>query len=178
MLRLLLLRHAKSSWNEGGLADIDRPLSPRGWRDAGRMGTAMAADGLIPDRILCSPARRTRETLAAILPALGTGARVFIAEGLYEPAEDDYAPVIAREGHDAQTLLVIGHNPATQATAVALAGSGEEALRSAVAQKLPTAGLAVIRFETARSWRDIAPGSGRLVGFTTPGELSGEPGQD
>ncbi len=72
MSRLLLLRHAKSDWGEAGLQDFDRPLAPRGQRAAADMAKAISAAGMLPDRILCSPARRTRETLAALRPYLKT----------------------------------------------------------------------------------------------------------
>ena len=73
MKRLVLLRHFKSSWPEPGIPDCDRPLAPRGQRDAIAMAEAMVTHDLVPERILCSPARRTRETLAALEPGLGDG---------------------------------------------------------------------------------------------------------
>src|SRR5262249_2366564 len=122
MPRLLLLRHAKSSWDDHHLADIDRPLAPRGHRAARLIAEAIEARGLRPDRILCSPALRTRETLAALIAHLGDDdIEIEISQGLYEPPTGDYREVIADHGDSACTLLVIGHNPAIQATAVLLA---------------------------------------------------------
>ncbi len=89
MRRLLLLRHAKSAWDDPGMADRDRPLAPRGLRDAALMAAEIQRRGLHADRILCSPARRTRETLAALIPDIGDEARIAITAGLYEPPSGD-----------------------------------------------------------------------------------------
>lgn len=170
MLRLLLLRHAKSAWADPGLKDIDRPLAPRGRRAAGVMGQALAREEYHPDRILCSPARRTRETLAELLPHLGEAPAVAVIPALYEPA-GDYRDAIAEHGDGARRLLVIGHNPAIQATAVTLIGAGNRPLIAEIAAKFPTAALAAIDFD-ADSWNEIAPRKGRLAAFLTPRSLA------
>ncbi len=150
MPRLLLLRHAKSSWGDPGLADIERPLSARGRRSAAAVAKAIADRGLAPDRILCSPARRTRETLAALLPYLGGEGHVSIDPRLYEQGDGDYRGVIAASGGDAATLMVIGHNPAIQATALVLIGGGEPGLTADVAAKYATGGARGHRLRGAR----------------------------
>lgn len=170
MLRLLLLRHAKSSWSDPGTADIDRPLSPRGRKAAAAMAKAVAAGGLTPDRVLCSPARRTRETLAALLPELGDEGRIAIVDALYQPPGGDYLEIIREHGAGAGTLMVIGHNPAIQATAVRLIGGGEPGLAQEISAKYPTAGLAVIRFDVA-DWAAVAPRGGHIAAFITPRDL-------
>jgi phosphohistidine phosphatase len=175
MPRLLLLRHAKSSWGDPGLADIDRPLSPRGRRNAATMAKAIDAEGLVPDRILCSPARRTRETLAALLPYLGGEGRVSIDPKLYDSGPSDYLGAISRSGSDAGTLMVIGHNPAIHATAQLLTGDGEPGLADELAAKYPTGALAVIDFGQV-SWSRLDPHSGFLVAFLKPRDL--DPGDD
>ena len=169
MPRLLLLRHAKSAWPQG-VADIERPLLPRGQHAAERMGRAMAERGLLPDRILCSPALRTRETLAAILPHLTEENEIKIAAELYEPSGGDYREVVRGHGANADALLVIGHNPAIHATALALIGSGEATLTKTLAEKYPTAALAVIEFARG-PWSKLAPRSGRLAVFLRPRDL-------
>src|SRR5882672_1530951 len=98
MYRLLLLRHAKSSWGDRQLADIDRPLSSRGESAAALMAEAIVDRGLLPDRVLCSPALRTRETLAALKPRLPKTTSVEISPALYEPPSGDYRDAIANEG--------------------------------------------------------------------------------
>lgn len=169
MVRLLLLRHAKSDWGTGA-TDFDRPLAPRGERQAPVIGERMAEHGYIPTRILCSAARRARLTLSGVLPAIIGGmpdaGEIAFARELYDAGPADYLGVIAARGGGAPSLMLVGHNPATQATALKLAGGGDEGQRQAMAAKFPTAALAVIDFDTV-SWGDIAPGSGQLVDFLT-----------
>ena len=176
MSRLLLLRHAKSDWGTAGLRDIDRPLSSRGVRAAGDMASEIAAAGMVPDRVLCSPARRTRETLAAIRPHLRNEDEVIFVDGLYETGPRDYLGAIVNLGGDADTLMVIGHNPSIQGVALSLAGSGEPALLADVAAKYPTGGLAIITFD-ADDWTRVSPRKGRLVAYIKPRDLEA-PGSD
>ncbi|MCB1486828.1 MAG: histidine phosphatase family protein [Bauldia sp.] len=170
MSRLLLLRHAKSDWGTSTLTDFDRPLAPRGKRAAADVAKAIADDGMLPDRILCSPARRTRETLAALEPYLDDGDRVEFVDSLYESTPGEYLRVIAAKGDAAGTLMVIGHNPATHGAALALSGTGEPGLLSEIATKYPTGALAVIDFE-GTGWAAISPGEGHLKAFVQPREL-------
>jgi phosphohistidine phosphatase len=172
MPRLLLLRHAKSSWDDPRLADIERPLAPRGHRAAQLIAEAIEAQSFRPDRILCSPARRTRETLAALLSHLGDDdIEIEITHGLYEPHSGDYLEVIADHGDDARTLLIIGHNPAIHATAILLADGGDRTLVAEMTAKFPTAALAVLDFDTA-DWSEAKAHSGTLLAFLTPKRLA------
>lgn len=171
MRRLLLLRHAKSSWADPGLADSDRPLAPRGRRAAERMAALIAGRAdLVPDRILCSPARRTRETLAPLLSRLGNSGQVSINEELYEPAAGNYCETIASSGGLNDPLLVIGHNPAIHVTALALIDTANHRAGKQLAAKFPTGALAVIDFDAAE-WSAIRPKTGRLVEFVRPRDL-------
>lgn len=174
MLRLMLLRHAKSSWDEAGTADRDRPLSPRGRRAAALMAAEISNRSLLPDRILCSPARRTRETLAALVPHLADETRIAITGELYEPPSGDYLAVIGSRCADAKRLLVIGHNPAIQTTALALAAESDLNYPD-IAEKLPAGALVVIDFAAA-SWAAVQPGSGRIALFLRPRDLEKEGG--
>jgi phosphohistidine phosphatase len=135
------------------------------------MAEKIADPELLPDRILCSPARRTRETLAALLPLLGGEVDVAVAEDLYEPA-GDYRDAISGHRGAAERLLVIGHNPSIQATALALVGKRASADLTA---KFPTAALAVIDFD-AKGWASLKAGSGRLAAFIRPRDLEGGDG--
>jgi phosphohistidine phosphatase len=181
MRRLLLLRHAKSSWAEPGLSDRERRLSERGRRAAELIAAAIEARGLLPDRVLCSPAKRARETLAALTPRLGDRVEVAIVDALYEPAPPDYADVIAEHGDGARKLLVVGHNPAMQRTALVLMGPGEGKLQSEIAAKFPAGGLAVLDFKIG-SWAELRPNSGQPSAFITPRGLAraedGDLGED
>jgi phosphohistidine phosphatase len=172
MLRLLLLRHAKSAWDHPGLADIDRPLAPRGHRAAQLIAEAIEERGLRPDRVLCSPALRTRETLATLVSHLGDDdVDIEISPELYEPHAGDYCAIIADHGDDAKTLLVIGHNPAIQATAIILCGRANREIGAEMATKFPTAALAVIDFAEPR-WSRLRAGSGTPIAFMTPKGLA------
>lgn len=170
MLRLMLLRHAKSSWARGNLADIDRPLAPRGRRQAAEMAEAMAEAGLLPARIECSTALRARQTLARmleiLLPVMPEAAEIVLSGSLYGAA-GDYLPTLARRDDATSPLMLVGHNPAMQMTALALCGEGETDRRQALRAKFPTSALAVIDFD-AETWAGARPGSGRLADFLTP----------
>ena len=167
--QLLLLRHAKAVLGEG-LEDFDRPLAPRGEKAAEAMGRYMAENGLAPDLVLCSPARRTAQTweiAARELPPT----ELHLLEDLYDFGSGEaLLEVIRSRGDMAKRLLLVTHNPATQNLAVALAGSGDKALRRAMIEKYPTAGLTVLTF-SAGSWADTAEGQGHLDAFIRPREL-------
>ena len=181
MPRLLLLRHAKSSWGDPGLPDAERPLSPRGRRNAAAMAKTIDAEGLTPDKVLCSPARRTRETLAALLPYLGGEGRVTIEPKLYDSTPGDYLAAIGRAGGEARSLMLIGHNPTIQATARWLVDEGEPGLVADLTTKYPTGALAVIDLGQA-GWEQLQPGSGHLAAFIRPRDLdpadAGDDGDD
>lgn len=170
MLRLFLLRHAKSSWDNPRQSDFDRPLNERGRRAVPLVGRYMARENLFPDRILCSSAQRTRETLAGLLGYLKTQGDVSITDRLYHEAEDSYLPLIRSMAGTARTLLVIGHNPATQDTALEIVGQGDQSLRAAIDEKYPTAALSVITIDID-DWLMMNPGSGTLERFVRPRDL-------
>jgi phosphohistidine phosphatase len=132
----------------------------------------------VPDRVLCSPARRTRETLAALLPFLEGEGRVAIEPKLYDSTPGDYIAAIGRSGGEARTLMVIGHNPTIQATARWLAGDGEPGRLADLAAKYPTGALAVIDLGQT-GWTHLQPGSGHLAAFIKPRDLDpGDAGDD
>lgn len=170
MPRLMLLRHAKSAWDDPGLDDFDRPLNARGRRSAPLMGRHMAEHALLPDRVLCSTARRTRDTFAGLLPFLAQELEVRFTRDLYDAREEDYLDVIRAGGGSARSLLVIGHNPALQELALDLIAAGNPALVEEIGNAYPTAGLTIIDFAD-RSWEDLRPKTGRIVAFFRPREL-------
>ena len=168
-MQLLLLRHAKSSRDDPALADIDRPLAQRGVEAAAYMGAAMAAAGRTPARILCSPARRTRETLLGVLqqllPRMPEEANISLNPGLYTGTHQSYLNLVRAHGATAPLLLVIGHNPSIQEFAVEVIGSGD--LKQVVSTKFPTGALSVIDFAIER-WSDLQPGTGHITDFVEP----------
>lgn len=172
MPRLLLLRHAKSSWENAGQGDFDRPLNGRGRSTAPAMGEFMAARGLLPQRVVCSAAQRARETFALILPHLAADMEITVTRRLYEADGEGYLKAIRTAGGTAETLLLVGHNPAMEDVAAILAVAGEAMALAEMQSKFPTCGLAVIDFDGPR-WSDAGPGAGRLTGFHTPANLEG-----
>ncbi|MES0882641.1 SixA phosphatase family protein [Roseibium sp. SCP14] len=169
-MRLLLLRHAKSDWGDPSLADIDRPLNRRGKSAAVEMSRYMKTERLLPNRILCSTSQRTRETLAKLLPYLQQETQILLLSDLYRQSEDDYTDLIRKHGSRAQNLMIIGHNPATEETAFALAGTGNADAMNDLQVKYPTAALSVIDFDIS-DWSDLKPKTGHLERFVKPRDL-------
>lgn len=171
MLRLLLLRHLKSSWDDPATADFDRPLNARGRAAGPVLGSHMAEHGLLPSRILCSAALRARETLALLLPHLSGDIDVCLAAKLYQADAPGYLTAIRAYGGADPTVMLIGHNPSVEDLAQVLAPVGDAAGLAAMKSKYPTGGLAVFGFDLPQ-WRDIGPGAGRLIAFHTPKSLA------
>lgn len=122
MRTLLLMRHAKSGWEESGLRDHDRPLNARGLAAAARMGRLLVDRGLVPDAVLSSTATRARKTAELLAAAAGVAAaKVAVLEDLYLASPLGVLDAVARRGGDAATLLVVAHNPGLEELAGALA---------------------------------------------------------
>jgi phosphohistidine phosphatase len=170
MLTLSLLRHAKSSWKNPTLADRDRPLATRGETDAPLMGKAMAERGIDPDLVLCSSARRTRDTLALVLPELKVEPKVVYDDALYHATPAEMLDMLRQVAPGASRVMLVGHNPEIQSFALDLVGSGPKHYRDRLREKYPTAGLAVINFASGL-WSSVAVNSGTLTLFLTPREL-------
>jgi phosphohistidine phosphatase len=169
MKTLYLLRHAKSSWSTAAVDDYDRPLNPRGERAAGLIGTYMAQNAFLPDKILCSSAKRARQTIRLILEHLPTPPEVVFDDALYLAAPARLMARVRASDNALASLMLVGHNPGLEQLALGLTGRGR--LRETAARKFPTAGLAVLEFATG-DWRDIAIGEGALTDFVTPKELA------
>lgn len=169
MLTLSLFRHAKSSWDNPALEDFDRPLSPRGLKSAPLMAAFMREHSVYPDLVLCSPARRTRDTLALVSNAIRAPRTLYPAE-LYLSAPETILGYIRGVEQQVHYLMLVGHNPGLQSLAVNLIGSGDKEAFRALAAKFPTAGLAIITFD-ADAWRNIRSASGHLALFMTPKRL-------
>lgn len=167
MLTLSLLRHGKSSWNNPALPDQDRPLATRGVTDAPMMGRAMAARGIDPELVLCSSARRTRDTLALVLPELRVEPKVVYEDALYHPSPEGMLEMLRAIGPGVNRVLLVGHNPELHAFALDLVGSGPKHLRDRLREKYPTAGLAVITFASGL-WKSVTINSGELKLFLSP----------
>lgn len=170
MLTLSLLRHAKSSWNNPTLPDRDRPLATRGVTDAPLMGRAMTERGIEPDLVLCSSARRTRDTLALVLPELKVEPKVVYEDALYHASAAEMLEMMHGVQPGASRLMLVGHNPEIHALALDLVGSGPKHYRDRLKEKYPTAGLVVINFSSG-NWKGVTVNSGSLNLFLTPKDL-------
>jgi phosphohistidine phosphatase len=164
-----LLRHAKSSWKDPSLVDCDRPLAPRGRRAARAMADHLRREGIRPALILCSPTRRTRETLELVAETL-PDAPVWVEEALYGAAEQDLLRRLRKLPGTVTSALVIGHNPGLHELALALAGSGQREALARLRGKMPSGALATLQAPVSR-WRDLRPGGAELVAFAVPREL-------
>jgi len=171
MLTLCLLRHAKSSWEDASIQDFDRPLAPRGEAAAPRMAAYMAAEGIAPQLILCSPATRARQTLALVLPRLAGTPSVEFEDGLYLASSSSLLARIRKVRANIACLMLVGHDPGMHGLAVELSGQGRPEDLNRLASKFPTAGLAVISFRSG-GWSQVKPKAGRLDTFTSPRRLS------
>jgi phosphohistidine phosphatase len=169
MRRLLLLRHAKSSWDNPGLPDLERPLAPRGRQAAPQVAKLMAKRRWVPDLVLCSQAARVRETWELMAPLLGE-IPCKTLRTIYPGAPSRLLMVLHRAPDEARTLLLIGHNPGLGAFATSLCGGGAKKDLARMSAKFPTAGLAVIDFDADR-WSKVAGGAGKLEAFVRPKDL-------
>jgi phosphohistidine phosphatase len=168
MHQLLLLRHAKSSWDEPKLADRDRPLNKRGRNAAAAMREAMRNLGLAPDVVLVSPARRTRETLAALEPWDDTPV-VEPLEQLYLAGARQLLEVLQNLSETVRSVMLVGHNPGMQELAALLIGQPTTDQARRLAEKFPTGALA--EFAVRGTWESLDAGGGQLVRFLTPRDL-------
>ena len=133
MKTLLLMRHAKSSWSEPGLADHDRPLNKRGKQAAPEMGKLLRKEGLTPDLILCSTARRSRETAKAVAEACGYEGEIESQRDLYSSDAACYMDILCHLPDKASRVLLVGHNPETEELLEGLTGNVERMSTGAIA---------------------------------------------
>lgn len=168
MKRLYLLRHAKSSWDDPGLADHDRPLAPRGRRAADRLGRHCKREGIRPALVLCSSATRARDTLERIRPGLGPQARVEADRGLYAASATELLERLRRLPDALPSVMLVGHNPGLQELALLLVheGAGRERLEG----KLPTGALATLTLRRL-TWSGLHPGDAQLTELVRPRDL-------
>ncbi len=165
--RLILLRHAKSDW-PAGIADHDRPLAKRGRRDAPAVGRWLGSSGYLPDAVVCSPARRTRETWELAAAGFRSVVPGFAPPVSYEPRVYEASVLrllmLIREFPGSwHTVLVIGHNPGMAELTLGLADPPKPP------PSFPTAFVAVLGLPG--DWADATPGEGELLAFTTPADM-------
>jgi phosphohistidine phosphatase len=180
-LRLLLLRHAKSDWTASAkVDDHERPLNGRGRRTAPEMGEYLRLKNYMPALVLCSTATRAKETLELILPALKSTPKVRYDRKLYLADWPQLLMAVQKAPVKISPLLLVGHNPGLEQLALALAlkpqSVAERGRAQKLAQKFPTAALAVFDFEI-KNWKEVKPGFGRLVDFVRPKDVIHETGE-
>lgn len=163
MKKLILVRHAKSSWDNTDLADFDRPLNERGKKDAPRMGKRLKERGTHPDIMLTSPAIRALHTCQVIAGALDFSlAKIKTDRDLYHASDDQLLKVISRlpeSSDNEQVVMLFGHNPGLTEFA--------ERLLNETFDNIPTCGIvsAVLQIE---KWRDVSWGCGKKEYFDFP----------
>ncbi len=158
---LLVMRHAKSSWSTG-MTDRERPLNTRGRRDAPRMAREIVERGWAPSMVLCSPAQRTRETLAFVEQAVGRALPVQFEERLYLPELETVIEELSILPDDARNVMLVGHNPSCEDLVLRLTGD-----------EVPVTTANVIRMVGRGSWEQLLdrPCRWRVDGIVRPRDL-------
>lgn len=171
MKRLTILRHAKSQWNENGLADFNRPLNKQGWKAARRMGHELRIRKMQFDLVLASTAARVRETIDGLQEEFEFTAPIRFDQPMYLATEKLLLQMVRQLPETVQSPLLVGHNPGLQQLLLALSKEDEDGLRDLVRHKFPTAALAVIDLVVDR-WNEVAPATGRIAELIRPKELA------
>ncbi len=169
MRRLMLARHAKSSWGDPALSDHDRPLNARGYRAAMRVGGALGDLGCVPDIVYSSTAARTRETWQRMEPLFGGHPHVEFRRELYLASPRVVLSAIRSTPSEAEAVMVLGHNPSTYVLAASLARTGDPQEIDLLHSKFPTGAVAVIDL-ASDTWADVEAG-GELKYFILPRRL-------
>jgi len=159
---LYLFRHAKSSWEDPGLADFDRPLNKRGEKAAPLMGKVMKARDVCPAIVLCSPSKRTRQTARLALKKAGLDeAEIVFNNDLYLATTGGLIDRIKNIDDLLNSAMMIGHNPGLSELVYLLTG---------VEEAFPTAALACLRLNIAH-WKDVKTGCGKIEWIVRPREI-------
>lgn len=175
MRRLMLARHAKSSWGDLTLSDHDRPLKGRGRRAAPLVGAELAALDCVPDVVYSSTAARTRETWRLMEPVFDGHPRVEFLRDLYLASPRIVLATIAATPRKAETIMVLGHNPSTHALAAYLSRNGDESEMDRLRTKFPTGAVAVIEL-SSDDWTRAEEG-GELLHLILPRRLERREGR-
>ena len=168
MRTLYLLRHAKSSWDEQLIADHDRPLAPRGRKDARAMCDHLRTLETPPELILCSSSVRTRQTLDLVAPAM-PDAEVETEDGIYAASASALLARLNELADGVESVMVIAHNPGLEQLAGRLADDGAAGIQAA--GKFPTCALATLTFEG--EWAALSDGGAELADFAVGRQLRG-----
>lgn len=162
MKKLYIIRHAKSSWDEVGLKDFDRPLNHRGIADAPKMGERLKAKGVKPDMILASSAVRAKKTIKAIAKKVKFKNKIIFKRKIYEASLSTLHKMIKKVNEKNSTLFLCGHNFELNMLAEKYVGFDEN---------LPTCGIVEIEFN-CKNWKDINKKNARLISFDYPKKMT------
>ncbi len=173
MKTILILRHAKSDWGDVNLSDFDRPLTERGLTDAPRMGEVLALYGLLPDKILSSPAKRAKQTAELVAKACGYAKKLIQWEdSFYGGSQNDLIGALKRLPDDLNRVLLIGHNPTMESIVARLCTFGGTPsawgdMGGGLSMSIPTAGLVCLEADV-QHWSEINMGNAALRWFIEP----------
>jgi phosphohistidine phosphatase len=165
--RVILLRHAKSAWDDPELRDRDRPLAPRGRKAAKRVARWASKHDVTPQLVICSSAARAQQTLRLMLPSLGEP-EVWVEVTLYAAAAETLLARIRALPDEIDEAMLVGHNPGLMDVLLLLAAPSK--LRSRAAVNVPTGALAELEADIGR-WVELNPGQARLTKFVVPRQL-------
>lgn len=164
MKTLLLIRHAKSSWDDASLADFERPLNERGRRAAPFMGGFLRREGLVPDVVVSSPAVRAKQTAEAVIAAGGFDGALAFEDSIYEASPNALRDAVAAIDDAAATAMLVGHNPGMEGFIRYLTGEIES---------MPTGAVAVVSLDID-SWAAATDSCGTLDMVLRPRDLMGK----
>jgi len=167
MRTLIFLRHAKSSWALPGVDDFDRPLNDRGNKAAPQMGNWLASENITPDVIVCSSAKRTRETLAHIEPVFTQEVATIFEPDLYLASHDMLFDCAAKLDDAYETAMLLAHNPGLHDAALSALTAASRRESGEMRSRFPTCACAIISFPIDR-WSEITTDIGELNAYMTP----------
>lgn len=171
MKTVYLLRHAKSSWADESLDDFDRPLAKRGQHAAEAMAAYVARKAITPQQILCSPAKRTRQTLDCVQKVLDASVPTRFEKPIYLASAASLLRRLRRVSDTLDSVMLVGHNPGLEDLTDVLANGGDLAARRLIGHGFTAGALAVIEADVAH-WADLGLGCARLKAFIRPKDLS------
>lgn len=170
MKRLTVLRHAKSRWDDPAVGDFNRPLNDRGRQVAKRVGRELRDRDFHFDLVLASPAARVRETIDGVEDKFTFNAPIRFEQRMYLAGEQLLLSLVRDLPEAVQGPLLVGHNPGLQNLLLELSKKDDEGLHDRIADKFPTAALAVVELPAHR-WKDVEPATGRIIELILPKDL-------
>lgn len=176
MKTLTLLRHAKSSWDDPVQRDFDRPVNAKGVRAARTVGEYLKREGLSFDHVVASPAARVIDTLDGLWDGYGKTLKPVWDRRIYLASCMTLLDVVHDAPAEAQSVLLVGHNPGLEDLVLMLVPDQGDKLRDALEDKFPTASVAVMEFDG--EWGNLVARGARLTRFTRPRDLDASLGPD